>query len=242
MRGVRAVAALLPLLFAGCAPALSYAEDRLLDLADPVKLGLGYGVGLNLSLEPTELLRAGIGVSNEVRAGWEGRVLGSWAETEWGVLLAYAHYRGRLPRTPDGEEILGPADGSAEWELVVVTPLWGRLPDAAAWAPAGVRKGTPPVRWLDVEAAATLLVPSVRIGFSPGEVADLLVGFLALDLADDDGRSPRAPGARERWIRDLSNRDLRIRERALRRLEEATGKKAPRRAGFDPVEAAGLFR
>jgi hypothetical protein len=44
-----------------------------------------------------------------------------------------------------------------------------------------------PVLCLHVDLTAALLVgPSVRLGFSPGQFADFVLGLLGLDIAGDD--------------------------------------------------------
>jgi len=55
------------------------------------------------------------------------------------------------------------------------------------------------IQALDVHVDVTLallLGPSVRLGFSPGQFADLLLGFFGLDIARDDAK-PQAPKTTE---------------------------------------------
>ncbi len=235
-------AILAGLLSSGCGIP-QWTADRFLDAADPVRFGAGVGLGADLSLEAGQAFHLGFGVANSTRWGWRQRTLGKWAESEFGFLFYTAHARGRFPKGFAGEEILGPADGSSESDITMfLLPAFTSVRDESAFVPKGVREGIPPVRWLDLELSLVLAIPSFRIGISPGELVDFAAGFFFIDLSEDDGRLPGAPGARARWVRDLSARDLRFRERALRRLEAATGKKAPLPPGADPVEAIPFFQ
>jgi len=45
----------------------------------------------------------------------------------------------------------------------------------------------------DLEAGATAVMVRLRLGFSPGELLDFLLGWFGLDFAEDDGPAPPPP-------------------------------------------------
>lgn len=50
----------------------------------------------------------------------------------------------------------------------------------------------PPTRWLDLEVGASFVF-MVRVGFSPGEMVDFLLGWFGIDLAGDDAKPRELP-------------------------------------------------
>ena len=77
----------------------------------------------------------------------------------------------------------------------VIGWIWSAPPPRGAGA-------SPPPRWwsgsalhaFDVEAHAFALVVGVRVGFSPGEFVDFVLGWFGLDIAGDDRELPKSEG------------------------------------------------
>jgi len=51
-----------------------------------------------------------------------------------------------------------------------------------------------PIQALDIEVSGTVLPVSFLFGFSPGELADFLIGWTTLDIAGDDTMADQTVG------------------------------------------------
>lgn len=162
---------LLPALLTGC----SYARDRLLDLTDIVDLRGGPGgIGIGAKVRASEFLETGLAVG------------GGYSEVEW--------YGRRILETPESNPlqliIVGLDKRAGEkrkepWEMNIIMLR-------------GARPWPPPVSWF--RFGGELILPLVRGGLylNLGEVADLVLGFTTLDIAEDDGL-PKAKKKLQHW-------------------------------------------
>lgn len=57
--------------------------------------------------------------------------------------------------------------------------------DGTLGMPLG-KRSYPPIRWGDVAIGTTVRFSALRVGLSPGEMADWVTGFFGIDLARDD--------------------------------------------------------
>jgi hypothetical protein len=153
----------------------SWIEARVNDLADAVPFSLAGGPGVIAAVR-APFLGTGVGFTRGVnRFGWPGLAssrsrAGDWYESETGGLIGYAR------------------ESSAEGRDVVYIPLgpFVSVPSTAHstfdWAAA-----------LDVEATVHLGLIGARLGVSPVQLLDFVLGFVGLDLTGDDdiARDPR---------------------------------------------------
>ena len=97
--------------------------------------------------------------------------------------------------------------------------------------------GGNPARWTQIEVAAGLL-GGVRLGFNPGELLDLLLGFFGVDLYDDDVAglpSDEKTPAERRWEASCALAQERADRARRRRLDRALD-----RCGFSATRALAL--
>lgn len=189
LRGARTTVALL---FVSCSGACGYLRDRAHDLLDPFRVDVGYGLGLYADVRATDWLAAGAGLHRMHTAGLHGRFVGSSTIGQAGLPLMMAG---------EAKSAMAPLLGGTsrfDWRRdvvpgqILVFPMMhtGRT-GMSAWSLA-----ERDVRVADVGASLTVGVVGVSVGFSPGEVLDLLLGVVGIDLAgDDDASRPPPPPA-----------------------------------------------
>lgn len=186
----RATAVLTVMLLAtGCAP-VRYIAARGRDLADCFQLNGGFSLGLSAQIKATDLVHLHPGFSMDKKFGFVGRYGGVWEEYNSGTLAL-------LPCVPlgfDGSHPTRLPDPRAESYLnarTAVTGSKGLRAEVQDWCNVVhvPSLGEPKRPWIDrfdLEVGATALVANARVGFSPGQVVDFLVGIIGFDPAGDD--------------------------------------------------------
>jgi hypothetical protein len=167
----------------------SYAEARIRDLGDIVRLEGKVGYGLEAHANAGELAHAGLGSAREWSAGWTyGRGRSQTAEQH--------HLPVTLVRTlltPEASHLhstdLGPDGEDGRHECYLLFP--------GGINPGGLEKTRP--HFLDVEVGILAGVVGVEAGVSLGEAFDFVLGLFRfsdqwtfLDLGDDDDPERRA--------------------------------------------------
>jgi hypothetical protein len=202
-----AVAGLLTaVLCAGCADFQTQALDRANDFVDCFKLEAGYGGAVDVEAQVTDWVSSGLGAAGTFRWGFDGRELvgfrgaphsgithhygfpivplRTWLgvndyEEDGTVSLYYTDLRVR-----DGE-YFSPSYQPERVSKSIV--LYDVTSQPEYRVPHDTRD---PLHAYDVHLGATLL-GSLRIGFSPGEMADFATGWFGHDLAGDDRQPPQ---------------------------------------------------
>lgn len=171
---------------------IRYLRERGLDFLDIVKLQVGIGLVVHADVEATILAHFGVGMGRSPQVwslshpldlrGRLGEPIDGFPLSNvrgadsgwWGALVCHSHVYGSPQRA---------------WEKrSCLFPLLLTIGEDGTFGPPSAER-FPPLRWLDVEAGATAFPASVRVGVSPGELADFLVGWFGLDL----------PGADDQW-------------------------------------------
>jgi len=223
MRGLLIVLFAVLAACAGCAGLRTYATDRGNDFLDCFVLmggvGLIHGVDLPAAMEvrATDWLDAGLGKAVSMRAGLNGRRIGEGElDAQLGLpILPFATWFGLRDAAIEKDD--GPArhaftfyssrhGGGGEDESRTAKSILvfnaASIPRYRAYKEIGYpasyptqeREERPLIHAFDVSVDATLLL-SARVGFSPGEFVDLVLGFFGADIARDDARS-RKPAER----------------------------------------------
>lgn len=155
--------------------ACAYAEARGRDFMDCFRLEGALGPSLQADVQLTQLLHLGVGSSNTARSGFNygvtedarvvenhlpGSLVISCIDTQWAGLHQMA-FEGLTP---------------PQHRCNIVFPGLLDLndPNVVPW------------HFFDVEAGLYVIFPGVRVGFSPGEFVDFILGFWTYDLAGDD--------------------------------------------------------
>jgi hypothetical protein len=155
---------------------LYYPIDRLADLVDVVSFDVGFALGGAVHLYVTRALQGGFGMGWQYGVGLvQPRVLGAQQELEIGVAaLNYAQFQVTGRRSGmTGPVVTGSADVTG-----ASTPDLGVYQDYRDyWA---------------VGAGVRVLVVSANAAIHPVQIVDLLLGFLGIDIANDDAATSRA--------------------------------------------------
>lgn len=175
MRGERRFGTLILLLSSlcfgsGCQGLGAYARDRGADLADLFVLETGYGLGLHVDAQGTDLIHPGLGYSQVQKVAFHGRD-GYWT-------------RDRDIGLPGSALLLIPAIRDGHWHRL------------GHWHVSSLELRGGQDSWLhrfDTSLGATLAFLQFRVGFSMGQFIDFLGGIAGLDLAGDDRGSPLEP-------------------------------------------------
>ncbi len=173
--------AVLAAVFASCCAGCSYVHDRTNDLLDPFRVDVGFGPGLFVDVRATDFLEVGAGIHIVETAGMHGRFVGTGTMAGIGLPFAtFVQMRQRMaPLLGDASSFDRMRD-VVPGQVLVVVPMM-HSPRISAWSLA-----ERDVRIADLGVTATVGLVSVSLGFSPGEVLDLLLGFVGIDLAGDD--------------------------------------------------------
>ena len=163
------------LLLSGCA----YAEARVRDLGDILRLEGRVGYGLEAHANAGELAHVGLGSAREWNAAWM-----------YGRGASYDDTRHHLPvtivrsfLTPEAEHVHSLDFGDdGRHECFLVFP--------GGINPGGLEKV--PSHFLDLEIGFMAGVVGAEAGVSLGETLDFLTGFFGVDLGDDDAPERRA--------------------------------------------------
>lgn len=180
----------------GCASAATFFGNRIRDLGEVVRVEAGVSPVLGVSVRAAGIVDVGLGggqIDPSLGLGWEygfGYALGATTEQlgspprgrELGFpiqpLLSQAPFDGAITLLGHFNETLGPHGGgghAARHACFFVLPAI-ELASHDMWLR---------VHAFDVEASV-FLGAYVRVGFSPGEFVDFLLGWFGLDIAGDD--------------------------------------------------------
>ena len=155
---------------------LLYPIDRLADLVDVVTFDVGFALGGAIHLHLTRALQVGFGMGWQYGVGlFQPRILGSQQELEIGIAaLNYAQFQVSGRRSG----VTGPvATGSAD-ATGASTPDLGLYQDYRDY-------------W-SVGAGARVAVVGANAAVHPVQLLDLLLGFLLIDIGNDDHATTRA--------------------------------------------------
>ena len=166
--------------FAGC----SYLHDRVNDLLDPFRVDVGFGPGLYADARVTDFLAVGAGGQTLDTAGIHGRFVGTARLGQVGLpgLVMFGE-----PRNVEMTPLLGDTS-EFDWQRDIVPGQVLLLFPAMHTGRTAVSDWSlakRDVHVADLGASLTVFV-GVSIAFSPGEVLDLLLGLVGIDLAGDD--------------------------------------------------------
>jgi len=210
MRAMKWIGLIVLVFCTGCAGLGKYAEDRGNDFLDcfTAQGGIGGPVPA-FELHATQWVTTGAGYTLSAKWGLEGRQAVERIYLQGGALvLPLASVSPDLGLDPDREGALQSLytygsytnEPSRAFLAFVGEPLKLRksilffdttsLPGLAYHRNLGregfVEEERPLVQALDVHVDVTLTPLSFRLGFSPGQFADFLLGFFGLDIAGDD--------------------------------------------------------
>lgn len=178
------VCMVLAVALAACFNGCSYLHDRLNDLLDPFRVDVGFGPGLYADVRATDFMAVGAGGQTLETAGIHGRFIGTGKRGQVGLpgLAMVGEIRGTemAPLLGDTSEFDEQRDVVPGQVLIVFPAMHAGRTGTSDWWRA--HRG---VHVADVGASVTVFV-GVSLGFSPGEVLDLLLGFVGVDLAGDD--------------------------------------------------------
>jgi hypothetical protein len=159
-------------LSAGCA----YAKDRARDFSQIVRIEAGVAIGFDVDTRLGGLLDFGMG------AGYS-----------WDAALLYgepfAGKESRILAPGFCQRAIGPTHVWSHTCHDLLPPVFAR---ETYVVPELTHLGTP-LHEFDVEAEVTALVVHVRVGVSPGELADAFLGIFGVDIAGDDGGKKPPP-------------------------------------------------
>ena len=230
-RGVActALAAVLASLCAGCAS--PYWRGRRADAADVFTATAGIGIGATARIGP---LHAGLGANTD----FYGIEAGESVQGGLGLLVVGAGYEASdAAFGPFGRSVVHLGTDARRRGKNNVPPSGERgLRPIPFWDPPEPAGGNP-ARWTQIEVAAGLL-GGVRLGFNPGELLDLLLGFFGVDLYDDDIAglpSDEKTPAERRWEASCALAQERADRARRRRLDRALD-----RCGFSATRALAL--
>lgn len=160
----------------GCAPARQYLADRGRDAAQVVTFEAGVGPGLAVDVKATELAHLGAGYADVHKVSLRGGELRTLRDVEVGLPTSAVLSAGALN------------DGRGARAFHLHANLAEALADR-------------PFRRADVEVGVALGFFSIRVGFSPGELLDLIAGLFGFDPAEDDlGPPSPEPADPGRWL------------------------------------------
>src|SRR5262245_52872046 len=183
----RAVAAVCLSCVASCA----YLHDRANDLLDPFRFDVGFlPGGVFLEARATDFLEVGAGVHSLYTVGVHGRFVGSGQLGQGGLpgLCTVGEANMKMePLLGDASQFHEKRDLVPGQLLLMIPGMHSGRTGYSEWS-----LGERGVHVADVGVTATVLLPGISIGFSPGELLDLFLGLFGIDIAGDDvARIPR---------------------------------------------------
>ena len=179
---------LLPLALAATA-GCSYAEARVRDFGDILRLEARVGYGLEVHANAGELAHAGVGSAREWNTGWTYGRTTSHTTVEHHLPLSIL----RTFLSPDDAHLhssdLGPDGGDGHHACFLIFP--------GGINPGGIEKTRP--HFLDIEVGFLAGVVGLEAGVSLGETLDFVLGVFRvteawtfLDIGGDDDPEGRA--------------------------------------------------
>ena len=182
----------------------SYLKNRANDALDVFRLQASWGPGLYASARATDFCATGLGVRLQETIGMYGRYGFTgfpWPEAQ-AMGLVVMVVEDSIPYKQKLEPLLDNTSQLEDGELPVGMQLLFFLPSMGMRCEAGYSVADRGLRVADLNASLAVIWVGTDVGFSPGELIDLLLGFAGIDVADDDafGRgetkqdeSPAAP-------------------------------------------------
>lgn len=184
-------------LLGGCSA--HYAKSRGLDLMDAVPISAGAGLGLLAEVRATPYVGLGLGYANSWRVGTDEQRLGPlWWEKERGIpVWRYYRHQNYLEETSrwSGGHLRFREERRNRAASLIVAP--GMVREGLVWFPIYppymITKHWEWPNWsgwdlLNVEAGVFLGVVGIRVGVSPFQLIDFILGLATIDLAEDDVR------------------------------------------------------
>lgn len=164
------------MLFCSC----GYLKNRANDALDVFRIDVGTGPGLLLEARATDFAAVGVGFHKQTRVGVHGRFTGELKTVTVGagpfVLGAVEH--------GDYEPLLPGSEFDAAHDLIPVQLFV--VPSTGFQTLAPYRVGRRGLHFADLGAGLTVGYVGIGVGCSPGELVDLLLGVVGIDLAGDD--------------------------------------------------------
>lgn len=159
----------------------SYLQNRANDALDVFLCEGLLGPGLYAEARVTDFAAVGLGMQVVASGGLRGRCIGSGHRENLGLgpfILGGAY----IPAEPLLYDDPDYSDGNDEEPCVQVLCL----PSKGIKCEAGYSPSARRLRMADLGVTATVGYVGVRVGFSPGELLDLVLGFFIIDLGGDD--------------------------------------------------------
>jgi len=152
-------------------------KNRGSDFADCFKGDVGLGLGVDAQIMATDYIGTGVGASSVYKTGFKGRYNGSWEDYHVGFgIVDYGDFGWDIQ--PAETENQPPAKTKIR-SFCGINPSWSDEPKLAFPKKPFLDK-------FDIEAGGTWLVAGFRVGFSPGQLLDFIIGWTGIDIADDD--------------------------------------------------------
>ena len=191
----------------GCQTSIgNYFANRGRDFGDMFLIQGGIGYGLGVQVKAAGVAHVGLGALSFHRNKTLGIVYGDWrpsfrrrgrgVPSEGDLILLLPHLSNLPPEGGESHFCVGLFPALASWHNTSRSAFGGN--DKWLWS-----QGTPAFRKaqvhaFDVEASVTAIFLSLRIGFSPGELVDFILGWFGVDIAADDRElGGGAPGEEE---------------------------------------------
>ncbi len=169
----------------------TYLKNRGNDFLDVVWADVGYGLGVGVDMQLTAFSQSGLGVYRMAKSGLTRREFKTWNEFGAALLLGrMVLYDQHPPARPPGEH-----DGERRGSLIYPTAIRSLLGDEfKAEGRPRIHIVNPRAPWMnafDVDIGVALIVIGARVGLSPGEGVDFLLGWFGLDIGEDDIKGPK---------------------------------------------------
>jgi len=159
----------------------SYLQNRANDALDVFLCEGALGPGLYAELRATDFAAVGLGLHTVATGGLHGRYVGTGERGSLGLgpfILGGA--RGDYGPVLSGDPSTFDDEADEPCTQMLVMPSQG-IKCEAGYSPSA--RG---LRMAYLSATATVGYVGLRVGFSPGELLDLLLGFFTVNLAGDD--------------------------------------------------------
>ncbi len=206
----------------GCAAVGNYFANRARDLGECFRVQAGLGLGVGGGVKASGLVEVGMGLGigpNWFGAGWvygmRHGLLGNSAEyqytPDWLPCDLQIFFPEAITWTVSGK-VVGSKfvlyqERDSRSSRSGTRCSWGLLPGLLSWDSGGhwiwSASGDTDTVWrrihaFDLEASVYAGIVCARVGFSPGEFLDFLLGWFGLDIAGDDTPVPEPPARRVR--------------------------------------------
>jgi len=183
-------------LLVGCAsPFGTYVKDRGNDFADCFKGDIGVGFGVDAQVMATDYIGTGAGLAVAAnKIGFRGRHVGDWSDFHGGIgIVDY----GAFGSSMHPFESKNPPPFSSQVRSVCgvnTVPFDSSMQDPEK----------PFLNTFDIEAGGMALFVGSRVGFSPGQLIDFIIGWTGIDIAWDDTESTKKESDKKAKIKKLA--------------------------------------